>query len=485
MTDDDLAYLPAAELSRLIRQRQLSPMQLVRSTLARIERSQPLLNAFITVCADDALCAARDAEQAVMRRDPLPPLHGVPFSVKDLVSTKGVRTTFGSRIFEDHVPTVDAVAIARLKAAGAILIGKTTTPEFGQKGLTEAPLFGRTRNPWRADRTPGGSSGGAAVAVAAGLGPIGVATDGGGSTRIPAACNGVVGFKQSLGVVPVDSAQDAFGNISYVTPMTRTVMDTALMLEVMAGPDPSDPHSLNRTKQDYVEAARTEGDLGALVVAWRPFLGNKVVDAEVLDRCAGAVAVFSELGATVFEMPDDFENPEPLWLTVNGCYRLAQFGHHLKDHRERMDPTLVAQLERASRHSAEQLYQAIFLRTRMYRQVQGWFEDTDIIATPTLARTALPIDQDFFAPIEIDGQPVDTMRRAWYPYTLPFNMTGNPAVSIPCGWDRDGLPVGLQLIGRLGEDALLLRAAALFEQACPWAHRRPPLPALDARYAPV
>jgi aspartyl-tRNA(Asn)/glutamyl-tRNA(Gln) amidotransferase subunit A len=480
MIDDDLAYLSAAELSALIRQRRLSPVQLVQSTLARIERSQPVLNAFITVCAEDALSAARDAEQALKRSDALPLLHGVPFSVKDLVSTVGVRTTFGSRIFEHHVPTVDAVAVARLKAAGAILIGKTTTPEFGQKGLTEAPLFGYTRNPWRADRTPGGSSGGAAVAVAAGLGPIGVATDGGGSTRIPAACNGVVGFKQSLGVVPVDSAQDAFGNISYVTPMTRTVMDTALMLDVMAGPHPSDPHSLNRTRQHYVEAARAQGDLSALKIAWRPFLGNKVVAAEVLDLCAAAVGVLSELGAAVFEMPDDFENPEPLWLTVNGSYRMAQFGHHLKDHRARMDPTLVAQLERASRYSAEELYRAIFLRTRMYRQVQGWFEHADIIVTPTLSRTALPIDQDFFAPIEIDGKPIDTMRRAWYPYTLPFNMTGNPAISIPCGWDSHGLPVGLQLIGRLGEDALLLRTAALFEQARHWAQRRPPVPELDA-----
>ena len=178
-------------------------------------------------------------------------------------------------------------------------------------------------------------------------------------------------------------------------------------------------------------------------------------------------------------MPDDFENAEPLWLTVNGSYRMAQFGHHLKDHRARMDPTLVAQLERASRYSAEELYRAIFLRTRMYREVQGWFEHADVIVTPTLSRTALPIDQDFFAPIEIDGKPIDTMRRAWYPYTLPFNMTGNPAVSIPCDWDNQGLPVGLQLIGRLGEDALLLRTAALFEQARPWAQRRPPLPELD------
>ena len=188
-------------------------------------------------------------------------LHGVPFTVKDLVNTRGVRTTYGSLIFEDHVPAADAVAVARLKAAGAILVAKTTTPEFGQKGLTEAPLFGRTRNAWRADRTCGGSSGGAAVAVAAGLAPIGVATDGGGSTRIPAACNGVVGFKQSLGVVPHDSAQDAFGNISYITPMTRTVVDTALMLDAMAGPHASDPHTLNRVKPAYLEAATAPFEL--------------------------------------------------------------------------------------------------------------------------------------------------------------------------------------------------------------------------------
>jgi aspartyl-tRNA(Asn)/glutamyl-tRNA(Gln) amidotransferase subunit A len=484
MTDDDLGYLSAAELFNLLGRRKITPVELVRSTLARIERSQPILNAFITVCGEQAMSAARDAENAIMRGRARAPLHGIPFSVKDLIATQGVRTTYGSLIFAEHVPTADAVAVARLKAAGAILIGKTTTPEFGQKGLTEAPLFGRTRNAWRADRTSGGSSGGAAVAVAAGLGSIAVASDGGGSTRIPAACNGVVGFKQSLGVVPVDSAQDAFGNISYVTPMTRTVMDTALMLQAMAGPHASDPHSLNRVKQDYVKAARGNGDLKTLRVAWRPYLGNKVIAAEVLELCANGAKVFSELGADLIEMPDDFENPEPLWLTVNGSYRLAELGHHLKEHRGRMDPTLVAQLDRASGYSAQELYQAIFLRTRMYRQVQSWFDRADIIVTPTLSRTALPIDHDFFASIEIDGKPVDTMRRAWYPYTLPFNMTGNPAISIPCGWARDGLPVGLQLIGRPGEDCLLLRAAALFERARPWAHRRPPLTEMNLAVTP-
>jgi aspartyl-tRNA(Asn)/glutamyl-tRNA(Gln) amidotransferase subunit A len=476
VSDDVLSFHSAAELSALYARRELSPVEVVRCALARIERSQPTLNAFITVCADAALAQARAAEKALSTGGALSPLHGVPFSVKDLVATAGVRTTYGSLIFADHVPDTDAVALARLKAAGAILIGKTTTPEFGQKGLTEAPLFGRTRNAWDARRTCGGSSGGAAVAVACGLGPIAVATDGGGSTRIPAACNGVVGFKQSLGVVPADRAQDAFGNISYTTPMTRTVLDTALMLDAMAGPHASDPHSLNRPRVDYAAAAQPRGDLAGVRIGWRPVLGNRVVAAEVLAWCKRALDAFAALGATVFEMPDDFENAESLWLIVNGSYRLAQYGHHLKEHRARMDPTLVAQLERANTYSAQELYAAIFLRTRLYRQVQGWFEDADIVVTPTLARTALPIEHGFFDQVEIDGQPVDTMRRAWYPYTLPFNMTGNPAVSIPCGWTADGLPVGLQLVGRLGEDTRLLRAAALFEQAHPWVQRRPALP---------
>ena len=477
---DDLTYLSASELAELIRGRRLSPVELMRSTLARIERAQPVLNAFITVCSEEALARARDAEAALTRGEVRGPLHGIPFSVKDLVNTKGVRTTYGSRIFENHIPSVDHITVARLKAAGAILVGKTTTPEFGQKGLTDAPLFGRTRNAWSADRTCGGSSGGAAVAVAAGLGPIAVATDGGGSTRIPAAANGVVGIKQSWGVVPHDTAEDAFGDISYITPMTRTVMDTALMLDAMAGPHPNDPRTLNRVREDYVQAAKGEGDLTGLKLGWRPYLGNRVLAAEVLSACSNAVKALSDLGAEVFEMPDDFENAEELWLVVNGSLRLAQHGEQLEKHRDVMDPALVAQLDRAGRHSAQELYRAIFLRTKLYRQVQSWFERADIVVTPTLARTALPIEHQFFDIVEIDGQPVDTLRRAWYPYTLPYNMTGHPAMSIPCGWDKAGLPIGLQLIGRLGADGVLLRAAALVERARPWSGRRPNLPELAA-----
>jgi aspartyl-tRNA(Asn)/glutamyl-tRNA(Gln) amidotransferase subunit A len=222
----DLAYTSAAELAALIARRAVSPVEAVDVVLDRIEKTQPTLNAFITVCAEEARAAAKDAEAAVMRGDTLGALHGVPFAVKDLVNTAGVRTTFGSWALADNVPSADSPAVARLKAAGAILVGKTATPEFGHKCFTEAPLFGRTANPWNLSRTPGGSSGGAAAAVAAGLGPIGIGTDGGGSSRIPAACCGIVGFKQTLGLVPHDLTPDGFGNQSHITPMTRTVMDT-------------------------------------------------------------------------------------------------------------------------------------------------------------------------------------------------------------------------------------------------------------------
>ena len=208
------------------------------------------------------MAQAHAAEAEIMRGDALGALHGVPVAVKDLVPTEGIRTTWGSLIFKDHVPDTDAVVVARLKQAGAIIVGKTTTPEFGQQCLTQSPLFGRTRNAWRGDRTSGGSSGGSAVAVAAGLVPLAVATDGGGSTRIPAACNGVVGFKQGLGVVPQEYAQDGFGNISYVTPMTRTVADTALMLSVMAGADPRDPLSTGRPAWDFVAAVTRRRSVG-------------------------------------------------------------------------------------------------------------------------------------------------------------------------------------------------------------------------------
>src|SRR5579864_7556498 len=311
---DNLAFASAAELAALIARRAASPVEVVEGVLARIATTQPVLNAFITVCAEAARVAAREAEAAVMSGAPLGPLCGVPFAVKDLVNTAGVRTTFGSVALTDNVPAADSPAVARLKRAGAILVGKTTTPEFGHKCFTEAPLFGRTANPWNLARTCGGSSGGGAAAVAAGLAPIGIGTDGGGSSRIPAACCGIVGFKQTLGLVPHDLTPDGFGNQSHITPLARTVMDSSLMLEAMAGPDPCDPHSLGLPVPDFVNGARGEGDLKGVRIAWRPLLGNSLVAGEVREACERSLAVFAELGAIVEPVADDFASTAPVWL---------------------------------------------------------------------------------------------------------------------------------------------------------------------------
>src|SRR5438445_1063659 len=258
---DELCLLPATELRARVVRKDVSPVEIMRAVLARAERMQPELNCFITLCGDEAMAGARNAEREVMAGARLGLLHGIPYTVKDIVNTKGVRTTFGAIPYKDNVPDHDAVAVARMRAEGGILSGKTTTPEFGTKCLTDSPLFGRTRNAWSAERSSGGSSGGAAVAVASGIAPLAVATDGGGSTRIPAACNGVVGIKQSNGVIPHSQVQDAFGNQTYVTPMTRTVADTALMMQAMAGEDASDPWSIGIPRADFIGGALPQGDL--------------------------------------------------------------------------------------------------------------------------------------------------------------------------------------------------------------------------------
>jgi aspartyl-tRNA(Asn)/glutamyl-tRNA(Gln) amidotransferase subunit A len=476
MPQTDIAYRSAAELAGLIRSKQLSAVEVMRATLERADRVQRVLNCFITICHERALGDAAEADAAIARGDAIGPLHGVPLHVKDLVNTAGVRTTFGSLMHEHNVPKADSVAIARLRKAGAILFAKTTTPEFGHMVWTEAPLFGRTCNAWDATRTSGGSSGGAAAACAAGVGPLAIATCAGGSTRIPAACNGVVGFKQSLGLVPHDTAPEAFNNMSYITPTTRTVLDTALMLEAMAGWHPADPHSYGMSAAGCVEAAHARGDLKGVRIAWRPYLGNTVIDQEVLEMCEDAADALGDLGGVVEPMGDDMEPTEPLWLVLSTALWNARFADALPEWRDRISPTLLRQMERGHNHSAEMLAKASLERTRIYRQIQSWFDRFDIIAMPTLTRTALPIQERLFEPIEIEGKPVDTVRKAWYPYTHPFNLSGNPAVTLPAGLHSDGLPVAIQLVGRRGEDAGLLRAAALFEQARPWAaHLRPPI----------
>ncbi len=479
MTASDLAYTPAAELASMIRAKRMSATEVMRATLARAERANAALNCFITICGEEALRDAAAADAAVAKGETLGPLHGVPFHVKDLVNTKGVRTTFASAMYEDNIPAADSVSVARLKQAGALLMGKTTTPEFGHMPYTEAPLFGRTRNAWAADRTSGGSSGGAGVALAAGICPIGVGTDAGGSTRIPAAANGVIGFKQSAGVVPHDMAPEVFANFSSINPMARTVMDTALMLEAMAGEHPCDPYSYGAPSTGFVAAANPEGTLAGMRIAWRPMLANTVIDSEVLDLTERAAMALGELGASVEPMDDDLEPVEPIWFAYASAIWNARFRDLLPQWGNRLSPTLVRQMELGKDTTGEAVGRALLGRTQLFRKVQGWFDRYDVIVTPTLARTAIPIEERLFEPIEIEGMKTGTVRRSWYPYTHPFNLTGHPAITLPCGFHSDGLPVGVQLVGRRNEDARLLRIAALFEQARPWAGKRPRIEGLD------
>lgn len=469
MAKEELSLRTAVELRGLIASRAVSPLEVMDAVLARIERLQPELNCFITICADQARDAARESATriaATPRQQPLRLLEGIPFSSKDLIDTAGVRTTFGSRILADNVPKTDAVAIARLKAAGAILVGKTTTPEYGHKAFTDSPLFGRTRNAWSAARSCAGSSGGAACAVASGLAPLAVATDGGGSTRIPAAANGVVGIKQTIGVIPHSQAPDLFGGYTYVTPTTRTVADTALMMQAMAGPYENDPWSFSPV-EDFSAVDPCER-LKGLRIAMLPRLGNRVVAREVLAALELSASHLAQAGAEV-ETPDiEFEPIEPLWRIINHSTWRARFAALVEKHRDIMTPTLVRQVEEAEAFSATDYQLAAFRRAALFRTVQSWLGRYDALLMPTLTRTALPIESNLYDPIEIDGQSMPEVRAAWFPYTMPFNLTGHPAITLPVGLASDGLPLAVQLVGRFRKDAALLSLAATLEARCGW-----------------
>jgi aspartyl-tRNA(Asn)/glutamyl-tRNA(Gln) amidotransferase subunit A len=469
MASDELCWVSATELAVLIRRRKVSPVEVVDDVLDRIERLNPQLNAFVTVTGDEARKAARAAERAVGRARPaIGPLHGVPFSVKDLVITKGVRTTFGTPLFADNVPTEDAPMVARLKAAGAIMIGKTNTPTLGWLGATHNLLFGATRNPWGLDRTPGGSSGGASAAVAGGLGPLAVGTDGGGSIRIPASFAGIFGHKPSYGRIPTYPASGAW-SLSHIGPMTRTVADAALMMQVCAGPDERDPYSLPRDGVDYVRAIR--GGVKGLRVAYAEDLGNlTAVDHEVRQAAARAARAFRELGCRVEVVAPRWPSPGECWFEIF-CGGVAARLLPYRDRKDDIEPGLRAIVDATAAGPAGRYVQAWFDRLAWWQHPRAFFERYDLLLTPTVACPAFPLGLDH--PTEIAGKPV--MPYGWLPYTYPFNLTGQPAASVPCGFTRDGLPIGLQIVGRRFDDATVLRAAAAFERARPWANARPGL----------
>jgi len=458
----------ALTLARQIRMKEVSPVAVIDAVLERIEALQPTVNAFITVTADEAREAARRAEAALMAGGPLGPFHGVPFSVKDLLFTKGTPTTMGSLIFADQVPAEDAVPIRRMREAGAILIGKTSTPEFGHKPLTDSPLFGATRNPWDLSRTAGGSSGGAAAAVATGQGPLALGTDGGGSIRIPAACCGIVGLKPTLGRVPHIHQADLFSTTSSIGPMARSVAEVAACFDVIVGFDPGDPYSRPEPLDE-----RRGIEARGLRLGWLPRVGNRLIDSEVLASCEAAVRHLEGRGARVETVEEDFAALEQAFLVVLQSGLAARVGPHMAKFGDKVARSLRATIEGGARWSAVDWANALGQRTAVYRRVHALFERFDFLVSPTLARPALALDHDPFEPISIGGETAGSIRGAWYPYMWPFNLSGHPAVSLPCGWSSDGLPIGLQIVGPWHADRRVLALADHLERERPCARPMP------------
>ena len=449
----DICELSARDLAAAIRARRIGAREAVEATLARLA-AQSRLNAFMAICGERARAEADAIDARLARGDTLGPLAGLPFSVKDLTLTEGVTTTQGSALFADAIPKEDAVAVARARAAGAILIGKTTSPEFGHKAFTEGPLFGRTLNPWSAAHTCGGSSGGAAAALAAGVGPLALGSDGGGSIRIPAACCGVVGLKASLGAIPNLQAPDLFGANSYVGPMARDVADTRLFFETLAGPDRRDPYG-QAPLRDIEPVAQPR--VALLLRCGAP------LDAEVERAVVATMGAAERIGFVIEPIERDFVALERHFLTILRATLAARLGAAARATPEKLDPTLRITIAQGLDIGAVEVAEAQFARTRCFADMQALFMRYDLIASPTLTAPALPVDMDPHGRFTIAGEDAGTIRGAWYPYTYPFNLTGHPALSMPCGFSSNGLPIGLQLVGPWGGDRALLDAAARLE----------------------
>ncbi|MGV7213263.1 amidase [Bradyrhizobium sp. UFLA05-112] len=460
---DEIALLPAIELVRHYQTKALSPVEVTRAVLDRIERLEPFVNAFALLDADRALEAARQSEARWKRGGPLGLVDGVPVALKDLILAKGWPTLRGSRAIDAAQDwNEDSPATARLREQGAVLLGKTTTSEFGWKGLGDSPLTGITRNPWNLAHTPGGSSGGSAAAAALNFGPLHVATDGGGSTRLPAAHSGVFGFKPTFGRVPVYPPSQN-GTLFHVTPMTRRVDDAALLLDAIARPDGRDWNAL--PSQEIPWLADLDRGVKGLRVAFSPGLGYAQVDPEVAKIGAAAAKTFAELGAVVEEVDPKIEDPFDIFQTfwfAGAAKLLASF-----------DPARRALVEQGLQDVAEKgrsidvisYLQAVDRREALGRHFNRFHQDWDLLLTPTTAHPASVIGA---SEADLVVRPIRS------PFTYPFNLTQQPAASIPAGLTAAGLPVGLQIIGAKFADTTVLRAARAFEQAKPFPRPQDP-----------
>ena len=472
---DEICALTAVELADHIRARRLSAAEVMEAHLLRIEQVNPRVNAIVTlVPPEQAIEAARACDKVLAdgsAPDPSEaPLFGLPVAHKDLVETRGLRTTYGSPIFADHVPTFDALLVERLRAAGAITIGKTNTPEFGAGSQTFNPIFGATRNPYDLSRTCGGSSGGAAVALACGLVPIADGSDLGGSLRNPAGYCNVVGFRTTPGRVPHWPARWPYMPFSVDGPMARTVADVALLLSAMAGPDPRAPLSLG--EPGAIFAQPLAADVAGTRVAWSPNLGGLPVDPQVAAVFAAQRDTFIQLGCAVEEATPDLRDADEIFTTLRALGYEMGLGEHLDRHRDKLKDTVIWNIEQGRALTGPQVARAMRRHGELLERVRAFFERYDALVLPTSQVPPFPVEQPYVT--EINGVQMesylDWMRSCYW-----VSVMCCPAIAVPAGFTPEGLPVGLQIVGRPRDELGVLRLAHAFEQATGYWRRRPPL----------
>jgi amidase len=465
----DLCFLSATELAHLIRTREVSCEEVMRVHLEQIEQVNPTVNAIVTLLPERALDGARTADRAIASGQPLGPLHGLPVAHKDLLVTKGIRTTFGSPIYQDFVPDTDAILVERLRAAGAITIGKTNTPEFGAGSQTFNPVFGATRNPWDTTKTCGGSSGGAAVALACGMVPLADGSDFGGSLRNPASFCNIAGFRPSAGRVPNWPTVNAWFSLPVLGPMARTVEDLALMLSAIAGPDARAPIAIDAPGSMFTRSLAR--DFRGLRVAWSRDLGGLPVDPRVTEALSGGRRVLEAIGVQVEEAEPDFTDADEIFRVLRAWNFEASFGALLQTKRHQMKDTVIWNIEEGARLTGAQVGRAEAKRTELYHRVRGFMEQYAFLAAPVVQVPPFDVNQPWVT--QINGEKMHTYLD-WMKSCYAISATGLPAVSVPCGFTPDGLPVGLQIVGRHQDDLGVLQLAYAFQQQTGLWKRRPP-----------
>jgi amidase len=468
MSTTDLCFLPAAELARRIRAKELSCVEVMEAHIAQIERVNPKVNAIVTFLPEQARTQARAADTALARGIEPGPLYGLPIAHKDLVLTKGIRTTFGSPIFKDFVPDQDEIIVERLRAAGAITIGKTNTPEFGAGSQTFNEVFGETLNPYDLSKTCGGSSGGAAVALACGLMPIADGSDLGGSLRNPASFCNVVGLRPAPGRVPVWPHRIGWCPLPVEGPMARTVQDVALLLSVMAGPDPRAPISLSEPGSVFAQPLAR--DFQSVRIAWSRDLGGLPVDSRVTAAMDQQRATFSALGCSIEDATPDFTDADEAFTVWRAWLFDLGFADLLTTHRHQMKDTVIWNIEEGAKLTGAQIGRAERKRTELYHRVRQFLDRYEFLILPVSQVPPFDVRQRYVT--EINGVKMNTyldwMRSCYF-----ISVTGLPAISVPCGFTPEGLPIGVQIVGRHHNEWGVLQLAHAFEQATGFWRRRP------------